>query len=93
VIGAELGMDWRGTGGAVTGWDGCRPYLSAGGPASQMSVMNGVVQQRRQLTYNAAAGVTGYGASDKPEYARTVPPKYVTSIGQETCARNLHAIE
>ena len=77
VISAELGMDWRGAGGAVAGWDGCRPYPA--GPGSQMPVMNGVVQQRRQMTYNAAAaaGATGYGASVKPEYARAVPPKYV----------------
>jgi len=69
---AELGMDWRGAGATVAGWDGCRPY--PGGAGGQMPAMNGVVQ-RRQMSYNAAAaGATSY----KPEYARAMPPKYVT---------------
>jgi len=76
-------MDWRGPGGPVAGWDGCRPY--PGGAATQMpAAMNGVVQ-RRQMSYNAAAaaaaaaaaGAGGYGASIKQEYAGAIPPKYV----------------
>ena len=78
-------MDWRGPGGPVAGWDGCRPYPA--GPATQMAPsMNGVVQ-RRQMSYNAAAaaaaaaGASGYGAASiKQEYARAVPPKYVISL-------------